>query len=598
MNQAELMELLHAHEWRDVEFKEAQRDVPRNAFETVSAFANTDGGHLVFGVRKDGDDVDIVGVLDVDKVQGDFLTTLRQRDKISVPVAVNEELHRHDDADLLLFYVPEVPRQDKPVYLNGDIRRAFVRSGGSDIRCSGNERNRFLMDAAIERYDGQSLDYALDDAFDEDSLRWYRAVYEARPGNRSYADLDDSDFLGEMGLLDHQGGKRLPTRAAILLFGANRVLREVLRRAVVDCQRYRFRREEAETGERWFDRLVFEENLVRTWRGLVDDWYPRIAEHPFRIDPATMQRDDTPPDYRAFREAMVNLLLHQDYADQGISAVICHYPDQTVFSNPGDAFASGSDLLEPGPKEVRNPGLVLAFRRIGVSENAGWGLRDMFRNWRELGNMPPSIRNDKRRKSFEVVLSKEPLLTEKQVAFQNSLGVHLTDDQADVFAYLCRVKSATVSELQAVIGQTATRTEEVLGALTTQMLVRANGSSRIVRLASHLEVVLDANPDGAASDYEPAPTVPTDTRLDQEQFRIVQASDVPRTAAELADATGLPRRDFRRRHVDPLLARGILRMTDAANPMARNQRFVLTEAGVGLKAELMAGNHEDERGQS
>ena len=75
MTQDELMELLHSHEWRDVEFKEARHDAPRNAYETVSAFANTDGGHLVFGVRQSGQVVEIVSVLDVDKVQGDFLTS-------------------------------------------------------------------------------------------------------------------------------------------------------------------------------------------------------------------------------------------------------------------------------------------------------------------------------------------------------------------------------------------------------------------------------------------------------------------------------------------------------------------------------------------
>ena len=472
MDQKALMELLNAHEWRDVEFKEAQRDVPRNAFETVSAFANTDGGHLVFGVHKDGDELDIVGVLDVDKVQGDFLTTLRQPEKISVAVEVEEELHRHGDADLLLFYVPEAQRRDKPVYLNRDIRRAFVRSGGSDIRCSENERDRFLMDAATERYDGQPLDFALGNAFDEGSLRWYRAVYEGRADNRSYADLDDADFLSEMGLLVEHAGVRVPSRAAILLFGANRTLRQILPRPVVDCQRYLSPLDEVDTSERWSDRLVLEENLVQAWRGLVDDWYPRIAERPFRVDPATMQRDDTPPDYRAFREAMVNLLLHQDYADQTRKAVIHHYRDQTVFWNPGDAFDSATDLLEPGEKEFRNPRLVLTFRRIGICENAGWGLRDMFRNWRELGHVPPVIGNDKRRKSFEVVLSKEPLLTEEQVAFQRNLGVRLTEDQANVFAYLCRVKSATISEVRAVIGQTTTRAQDVLNALGTQMLVR------------------------------------------------------------------------------------------------------------------------------
>ena len=88
MTQDELIELLNAHEWRDVEFKEARRAAPKNAYETVSAFANTKGGHLVFGVKKSGQEMEVVGVLDVDKVQNDFLTTLRQPDKISVVVNV------------------------------------------------------------------------------------------------------------------------------------------------------------------------------------------------------------------------------------------------------------------------------------------------------------------------------------------------------------------------------------------------------------------------------------------------------------------------------------------------------------------------------
>jgi ATP-dependent DNA helicase RecG len=54
MTQEELINMLKVHEWRDIEFKEAQTDVPRNVYETVSAFANTDGGHLVFGVKKAG----------------------------------------------------------------------------------------------------------------------------------------------------------------------------------------------------------------------------------------------------------------------------------------------------------------------------------------------------------------------------------------------------------------------------------------------------------------------------------------------------------------------------------------------------------------
>ena len=214
MDKAELIERLRGYEWRDIEFKEARHAVPRNAYETVSAFANTEGGHLVFGVRQSGDDFEVVGVLAVDKVQGDFLTTLRQPNKISVVLDVKEALHRHGDADLLVFHVPEASRAEKPVYLDGNIDRSFVRKGGSDIRCSVNERDRFLVDAMPERFDGRVIERNPETSFDSHSVKWYREIYERRPGNRSHADLSDLEFLEEMGLLVERDGRRTPTRAS------------------------------------------------------------------------------------------------------------------------------------------------------------------------------------------------------------------------------------------------------------------------------------------------------------------------------------------------------------------------------------------------
>jgi ATP-dependent DNA helicase RecG len=52
MKIAELKKLLRAGEWNDVEFKEGRTAVPKAAFETVSAFANTHGGRLVFGIER------------------------------------------------------------------------------------------------------------------------------------------------------------------------------------------------------------------------------------------------------------------------------------------------------------------------------------------------------------------------------------------------------------------------------------------------------------------------------------------------------------------------------------------------------------------
>ena len=609
MEKAELIERLRGYEWNDIEFKEARRDVPKNAYETVSAFANTEGGHLVFGVRQNGDEFEVVGVLAVDKVQSDFLTTLRQRTKISVVLDVKEELHRHGDAELLVFYVPEASRAEKPVYLDGNINRSFVRKGSSDIRCSINERDRFLVDAAPERFDSRAIERDPQTAFDGACVRWYRETYERRPGNRSCADLSDLDFLDEMGLLAERDGRRIPTRAAVLMFGCNAAFRQLLPRPVVDCQRFALSRDKADTGARWDDRTVLDENLIRTWRALVD-WYERFAERPFRIDSTTFQRDDTPPDYLAYRESLVNLLIHQDYSDQGRKAEVRHYADQTVFWNPGDAFTAAADLLEPGEKEVRNSRIVTAFRRIGLSENAGWGLRDIFRNWQQLGNVPPRITNDKGRKCFELVLLKEELLSERQRLFQAELGVHLTDEQARAFAFICRDGKATLSQFKAVTGLSAAETAAVVDRLVTQGLVERSGGGESHVLAEHLrqrpggsdhvgsgqsglvsdqvgsrpESLFTAQADRPSGSLFTAQAEPL-TELSANQRKIIEICDIPRSLTAIMDALGVAGRGyFKRRHLDPLLRGGVLRVTHPDQPKHPNQAYVLTDAGAKLKS--------------
>ena len=54
MTRSELIGRLKKYEWSDVEFKEARNAAPKAAYETVSAFANTAGGWLVFGVGDRG----------------------------------------------------------------------------------------------------------------------------------------------------------------------------------------------------------------------------------------------------------------------------------------------------------------------------------------------------------------------------------------------------------------------------------------------------------------------------------------------------------------------------------------------------------------
>ena len=73
MNEDTLYELLDGLEWKDLELKASRIKVPDSAYETVSAFLNTEGGPIVLGVD---DDRNIVGLLDADKILSDFIGEL------------------------------------------------------------------------------------------------------------------------------------------------------------------------------------------------------------------------------------------------------------------------------------------------------------------------------------------------------------------------------------------------------------------------------------------------------------------------------------------------------------------------------------------
>ena len=396
---------------------------------------------------------------------------------------------------------------------------------------------------------------------------------------------------------------------------------------------------------------MIETNLVEAWKTLLGCYFRR-AERPFSVNVETLQREDSPPDYIAFREAAINLLIHQDYADHTRKAAIRFFDDRAQLWNPGDAYTSTDELLEPGEREVRNPRIVAAFRRIGLSEEAGTGMRAIFHNWRRLGRVPPIIDNDRTRKAFQLTLLKEELLSEEQLLFQAELGVHLDDGEARAFAFACRHGRLRPRDVRAVTGLSGAGVQAVLDRLAIQALISPleGAETPVFVLAAHLverlgrtdraddlvgagtpglvtdqvgtkpgRLVTDQARSGqedlstaqasgpssslstaqAGSDSASLFTAQADrtpgslftaqagplTELSANQRKIIEICDIPRSLTVIMNALGVAGRGyFKRRHLDPLLRGGVLRMTHPDQPKHPNQAYVLTDAGAKLKS--------------
>lgn len=608
MTKEELLQAIKGPEWIDLEFKQCRNGVSDDAYKTVSAFANTGGGYLVFGIKESASKAerDIVGVDDLDKVQNDFLSCLRNGGKLSRVIHSDAELHEIDGKHVLVFHIPESDRKDKPVYLGKRINRAYIRRGGGDELCTESELRAFIRDASDLPFD-RSIEQGIDpnSFIDSGTLKWYRTRLDNRLADK-FSHLSDLDFLLEMGLLMEEDGKMAPTKAAILLFGKERYIRQILPRPVVDYQRIDHNEDNWDADKRWHDRLVIESNLFEAWRVLIDK-YSLIADIPFSLDEATLQRKDDTLEFKSFREAAVNLLIHQDYGDASRKAEIKIFKDKTIFWNPGSAYSSVEALLESRHHPIRNPLIVRIFRQIGLCEEAGTGIRTIMEDCRRLGLFPAQITNDKSDFSFSIAILKKLIISEPYKDLMNKLEIKLNEEEAAIFSYLVSYRKLSLPIAKAITGKSSEHTLNLMLSIEARELIEPTHPRQTWSLSEDIAHQVD-RPDSEAGSDQATDQVTDQAgkllksgdvyklvhQLSKTQKLVIRTCITPQRIAKLMELAGVTNRTyFRKTNIAPLLDNKLITMLYPDEPNHPDQAYKTSTLGVSILKLIQLSEAKD-----
>lgn len=380
MNKSELLNRLRDVEWEDFEAKEAGAGLPKDAWETVSAFSNTGGGWLVFGVKKEGKNYVITGVGNPAKVESDFLTVLRGS-KFNHKIIPRTEKYDFDGKTVLAFYFQV--SEKKPVFFNS-LQNTFIRTGSGDQRATTEEINAMLRDSAFGTKDREKTRFSIK-SLDAESIREFRTYLKNIDPENKYNTYTDEKLLEKLGAI--ADGRA--TIAGLLAFGNEDSILAYFPDFRVDYLEI-MGTSYSDAPTRYEFRLQEEKNLYQYFFSIYTRLIKKI-DIPFKLKGAF--RDENQPQVKAIREALVNLLIHSDYFSPAKPRIRV-FLDRIEFFNPGALPKPLDKIRKEDISLPRNPAITRIFRAIKLAENAGYGFDKMFSGWKSYYGIEPVIYND------------------------------------------------------------------------------------------------------------------------------------------------------------------------------------------------------------
>ena len=320
---------------------------PKSWLKSVSAFANSLGGSLFFGVNNERN---VIGLDDVQHV----CEVISNKVRDYMDPLPDVEMVPHEEDGLRILQLKVNAGHYTPYYYVGDNQHiAFVRVGDESIPATAEQMLRLVLKGTNKTYDSLHTDYKVED----NSFTILANTFKKRT-NQEW----DKKYLVSFGLVTGTGTL---TNAGALFADDS-----PLTQSRLYCTRWDGKDKTDAINDAEFTGNVLmllreamnfvKSNTKRGWEKLPDGRKnkPEYAE-------------------RAVLEAMVNHFIHRDYTVMGGEVHLDIYDDRLVVTSPGGMYngmlIQNLDIADVS-SERRNPILANVMAQLDYMEKRGSGL--------------------------------------------------------------------------------------------------------------------------------------------------------------------------------------------------------------------------------
>ena len=439
MNQQELEFTLQKGEGYQTEFKESLKNLDRE----LVAFANASGGRVFLGI---GDDNEVKGVTVDNKLKSQVQDIARNCDP-SVDVKI-EELE-----NLLIINVLE--GKDKPYKCKEGF---FLRQGANSQKLTRDEIFDFAIKEGRVKFDTQlNKKFKFPQDFDEEKLDEYLKLVNLKKN------IAVKDILLNLSVAEECEGKLLFNNAGILFF-AKKPSNFLLSSPVV-CVNYQTNRK-----LNILDRKIFDNGFIKNLQDALH-YVEKHIDVEFVID--SIKRKEIPQyPKEAFRECIVNAMMHRDYFDTAEDVLIEIFRNKIAISNPG-GLVQGLTPEQFGKKtRSRNRIITNLLLRTIFVEKLGTGINRIREAINKMQLPVPMFEFDS---SFQVTLFDKKGV---QVGLVDGLVDGLVETQKKIIGLISKNKQVSKQELAKNICVSTTAIDKNILQLKKKGLLKRIGPAK------------------------------------------------------------------------------------------------------------------------